>query len=256
MERTVHLRHAALSLAITCALLILGFLVFAGVSVELNAETLLPANVGALGWKVVIWALFLGALALWRPRVGLYIAAAAVAAVTDILLSSLGFLSSGAALLLVPGWMLTIAAFTAVAAMGCLLARSLTTGGKRVGPIALALTLTIGGALALSLPYQWLQVYFTIWGPAPEATDAQGAKYFATALAALGFTVVAVVLASLQRRPAVIVLAAVLLALTLLIGFVFQVPQGRWVPEPAPVEPYNSNYVPCFGEGDPNCIGG
>jgi hypothetical protein len=256
MEREAPLRHAALSLAIACALLILGFLVFALTGGALSVDTVLPAIAVTLGWKVIIWAALLGGLALWRPRIGLYITAAALAAVLDILFSNLGFLRSGVALFLVPGWLLTIVVFTAVAAMGCLLARSLTRGGKRIGAIALALTLTLGGALALSLPSQWFRVYFTIWGPAPEASDADGARYLAAALAALAFSIAGTVIAAVMRRRAFTVLAAVLLALTLVLVFVFQVPQGRWLPSAPEPEPYNSNYVPCFSAGDPGCVGG
>jgi hypothetical protein len=193
----------------------------------------------------------LPALAVWRPRLGLYIAAAALAAALDILLTNLSVFSAGS-VLAIPAWLLTIAAFTVVAAISCLLAfRSL-----RVGPAVIAVLLTTGGALTLSFPRQWFSVYFTIWGPAPTPTDAETARYTATAIAALALTTAGLVLAALQRRRALTVLAGVLLALTLLLGFVFQVPQGRWVPTVPEPAPYNSNYVPCYGEGDPNCVGG
>ena len=246
-------RTAALSLGITCGLLLIGLLVFAAVSSALpTGQTLLPWLGWALGWKVPIWAALLAWLAVWRPQTGLYIAAAAVAATLDILLSNLWFVTSGGLLFFLPGWALTITAFTGVAAIGCLLA----SGRIKVAPIAIALVLTIGGALALSFPYQWFAVYFTIGGPPPRATDAEADKYLATVLAAVALITAAVVLAAVQRRRPLTVLAAVLLALTLLLGFVFQVPQGRWVPRGADPQPYNSNYVPCYGEGDPNCVGG
>jgi len=252
------LKTAALAFGITCALLLVGQLVFAIVGEGLpTTETLLPWLGWALGWKVVIWAALLAALAIWRPRTGLHIASAAVAATLDILLTSGGFLSAGGAvLLLLPSWALTIGAFTAVAAIGCLLARSLTTGSRAILPVIVAVVLTVGGALTLGLPYQWFRVYFTIWGPAPTATDADAAKYTATAITALALILVGLVLAIVQRRTGLIVVASLLLGAALLLGFVFQVPQGRWVPSPQPVEPYNSDYVPCYGEGDPNCVGG
>ena len=245
-------RTVALAFGITCGLLVLGLVVLGIVAGGLpTAQTLLPWLAWALGWKVLIWAVLLAALAVWRPRVGLYIAAAAVAATLEIVLTNLRFFSVGT-LLFLPGWILTIAAFTAVAALGCLLA----TGSKRILPIATAVVLTIGGALALSLPYQWFSVYFTLGGPSPIPTDAESAKYAATAIAASAFILAGLVLSAVQRRRAFIVLSAVLLALTLLLGFVFQVPQGRWVPQPSNPEPYNSNYVPCFGPDDPGCVGG
>lgn len=249
---TPPLRTAALSWGITCALLLLGVAVFAFAGSGLPSAQNVPLWIAwSLGWKVVLWAAMLAALALWRPRVRLYIAAAAVAATLDILLTNIWVFSFSAVFAL-PGWILTIAAFTVVAAIGCLLA----TGGARVLPIVTAVAMTIGGALTLSFPYQWLRVYFTLGGPAPIPSDADAAKYAATAIAALAFTIAGLVLAAVQRRRALIVLAAVLLGLTLLLGFMFQVPQGRWVPTAPEPEPYNSNYVPCYGEGDPNCVGG
>ena len=246
------LRTAALAWGITCALLLLGVSVWAFAGSGLPSAQYVPLwIVSSLGWKVVLWAAMLAALALWRPRIGLYIAAAAVAAALDILLTNI-WVFSFSGLFALPGWLLTIAAFTVVAAIGCLLA----SGGARILPIATAAALTIGGALTLSFPYQWLRVYFTLGGPAPIPSDADTAKYAATAIAALVFTIAGLVLAAVHHRRGLTILAAVLLALTLLLGFVFQVPQGRWVPTAPEPQPYNSNYVPCYGPDDPGCVGG
>ncbi len=245
-------RTPAISFGITCGLMLIGLLVFAAVSSSLpNGQTLLPWLGWAFGWKAPIWAALLAWLAVWRPQTGLYIAAAAVAAILGILVSTPWSAGSGV-LFFLPGWVLTIAAFTGAAAIGCLLG----SGTLKVAPIVIALMLTAGGALTLSFPYQWFSVYFTIGGPPPTATDAEADKYLASALAAVALITAAVVLAAAQRRRGLTVLAAVLLALTLLLGFVFQVPQGRWVPTTPDPQPYNSNYVPCYGEGDPNCVGG
>jgi hypothetical protein len=43
---------------------------------------------------------------------------------------------------------------------------------------------------------------------------------------------------------------------TVLLAILFSVPEGRWIPAPANPAPDNTEYVPCFGEGDPNCPGG
>jgi hypothetical protein len=42
----------------------------------------------------------------------------------------------------------------------------------------------------------------------------------------------------------------------LLAAFVLQVPAGRFWVDPGGGPPNNDDYVPCFGEGDPNCVGG
>ena len=252
MSVPLQLKTAALSFALTCALLLVGLTVFSMVS---GGGMTFGAALQGLGWKVVIWAALLVVLARWRPRLGWYIGSAAAAAALDALLSNLWIFTVPGAAFQLPLWITGILSFTAVAAIGCLLARTLLSRGPKAWSVALGLAMTIAGAVVLTLPYQWLRVYFTLGGTTPEPTDAQADTYAATAITAVVLAAASVVIAAVLRRTALTVLASVLLALTLLVGFVFQAPTGRWVPQPAPPAPQQP-YTPCYGEGDPGCVGG
>ncbi|GAA1995659.1 hypothetical protein [Microbacterium ulmi] len=114
--------------------------------------------------------------------------------------------------------------------------------------------LVIGGALAFVLPTQWLGVYFRIWGEAAVATPAQGTRYLWTAGLSLAVLLAALVVAIVRRGRGLIVLTSLALGCALIGAFVFEVPQGRFWPDPDPVT-YDDDFPVCYGTtGD--CPGG
>lgn len=119
---------------------------------------------------------------------------------------------------------------------------------------ASAALLTAGGALILALPTQWLSIFFTIGGPAPAATEADGERYLRTAGFGVTALVLAVVAAVLRRGAGMIVLTALALACALIGAFVFQVPPGRFWPSDD-VPAYNDDFPVCYGTTG-NCPGG
>jgi hypothetical protein len=126
---------------------------------------------------------------------------------------------------------------------------------NRAWRIVAAALLTVGGALGLLLFVQWFEVYFTIW-ETPVVSEADGTRYLWTAGTALVLLAAAIVLAAIRRERRRGILGGVLLVVTVLFAILFQVPEDRWLPEPANPVPDNTEYLPCFGEGDPNCLGG
>lgn len=119
--------------------------------------------------------------------------------------------------------------------------------------IAVIVLLVMGSALAFALPMQWFSVYFSIWDAAPPPTESDGDRYLWTAGLALVFLLAAFVVAIVRRGGGLIVLTVIAVSCALIGAFVFQVPQGRFVPEP---EPYDGPPHPvCYGTtGD--CPGG
>ena len=126
---------------------------------------------------------------------------------------------------------------------------------NHVWQIVVATLLTVGGALGLLLFVQWFDVYFTIW-ETPVVSEADGTRYLWTAGVALVLLAAAIAIAAIRRQRRLGILGGVLLVVTVLFAILFQVPEDRWLPEPANPVPDNTEYLPCFGEGDPNCLGG
>jgi hypothetical protein len=81
-------------------------------------------------------------------------------------------------------------------------------------------------------------------------------RYVWTAGTAVALLLAAIGIAIIRRARRLGVIGGVLLMATVLLAIVFSVPEGRWTPAPANPTPDNTEYVPCFGEGDPNCPGG
>ncbi|WP_203581593.1 hypothetical protein [Microbacterium hibisci] len=114
--------------------------------------------------------------------------------------------------------------------------------------------LVVGGVAAFALPAHWAGVYLRIWSDPVVATAEQGDHYVIIAVIALGSLLVAVVAAIWARRRALLWLTAIAFALALLAALVFQVPQGRFGPQPAPVDD-GRDFPVCYGTtGD--CPGG
>lgn len=125
---------------------------------------------------------------------------------------------------------------------------------RAIGSGTAVVLLVVGGVAALALPAHWASVYFRIWSDPVVATPEQGDRYLAIAATSVGCLLIAVVAAILARRRALVWLTAIAFALALLAALVFQVPQGRFVPQPAPADDGGPHPV-CFGtSGD--CPGG
>jgi hypothetical protein len=262
--------EAAAIVAATVVLAVLGtgvFAIAAGVPIRVFFT---PAFLASLGWKVPLWALAVvwiaGAVRSGTPqrRAQLATAAAPVAACLAILLEYWPVLSTmgGALIFGVFRWGIDIVWFTVCAGIGSFTAVALTGRLGRVptwrrmsvltGPV-----LTVaGGALILALLVQWLDVYFTLWNTEPVVTEADGWRYVWTAGSAVTLLAAAAVVNAMRGRRSLTVLSGTLLATALLAALLFAVPADRWFPPTPDPAPVNDDYVPCFGEGDPNCVGG
>lgn len=145
--------------------------------------------------------------------------------------------------------------FTMVVGLGVVIAAACLAPDRRAMAASAAVLLAIGTLLALVLVWQFFDVYFTLWGVPITVTEAHGDRYLVTATAAVAAFVGALALAISVRRRALTVTAWTLTMIGLVISFAAQVPQGRFIPDPPP-PPAERPYTPCFGEGDPNCVGG
>lgn len=119
---------------------------------------------------------------------------------------------------------------------------------------AAVVLLVVGGVAALALPAHWASVYFRIWSDPVVATPEQGDRYVAIAATAVSCLLSAMVAAICARRRAVVWLTAIAFALALLAALVFQVPEGRFAPQPARAD-HGGPHPVCYGtSGD--CPGG
>ena len=122
-------------------------------------------------------------------------------------------------------------------------------GWKIVAGALLVAGSVVGGSLAL----QWFDVYFAIWD-APVVSEGDQTRYLWTSGTAVALLLVGIGIAIVRRARRMGIIGGVLLAATVLLAILVAVPEGRWTPAPANPVPDNTEYVPCFGEGD--CGGG
>jgi hypothetical protein len=109
----------------------------------------------------------------------------------------------------------------------------------QVVPIVRAVALGVAVLLTVSLPWQWFQAYFQLFGGSERvATAEQGWRYLATVVAALVLTVLAAVLAIRQRRGGAIAGAVVMFCVVVVVAFVCQVPRGTLWIDPPPAQEY------------------
>jgi len=212
-----------------------------------------------LAWLVLLVVVQFGLRdATTARRQTLIVLAAPIAFVVEVLVTNGPYLLSmgGSIALWGVQWLIGVAAFTTCVGLGVLLARRLLAGTGRITVLIATLCTIAAGALAIGLVAQFLDVYFAIWTPAPPPTAADGERYAWTAGGMVVLAVGAVTAAALSRVRAVLITTVVVAVLGVGIALLFQVPQGRFVPREAPAPAVDDDYVPCFGEGDPNCVGG
>ena len=144
---------------------------------------------------------------------------------------------------------------TAVVALGALFTAAFLGRDRRRSARIAGGLLAIGGLLTLVLAWQAFETYFTLFGSEPVVTPADEDRYLVTAALTLVAYVGAIVFAAVSRRRGFIITSCIVGCLGVIVAFAVPVPADRFLPEPAPpVE--EGNYRPCFGEGDPNCVGG
>jgi uncharacterized membrane protein len=101
--------------------------------------------------------------------------------------------------------------------------------------------------------FGWLRVYFVIEG-APTILRSEVKSYDVVAAVAIALPVAGIVIAAITRSRGFVITQVAILLVMLGAAFVFQVPAGRWLPQPA-THHLPANYVPCYsGSGD--CPGG
>ena len=216
------------------------------------------ADPNLLVWIALVAAVQFGLRSMRRPgRWALIVLAAPVAVFVATAVRSLPSLA-GAGLGAVLGngiaW-IDAGILTAVVALGiaftaAFLARERRTSARIAGGL-----LALGGLLTLVLAWQAFETYFVLFGSEPVVTPADEDRYLVTAALTLVACVGAIVFAAVSRRRGLIITSCIVGCLGVIVAFAVPVPADRFMPEPAPpVE--DGNYRPCFGEGDPNCIGG
>lgn len=239
-------------------LLVVSSFELGSIDVPLIPLVLMVADPNLLVWIALAAAVQFGLRSMRRPgRWALIVLAAPVAVFVATAVRSLP-LPAGAGLGAVLGsgiaW-IDAGILTAVVALGiAFTAAFLSPGRRRSARIAGGL-LALGGLLTLVLAWQAFETYFTLFGSEPVVTPADEDRYLVTATLTLGAFVGAIVFAAVSRRRGLIITSCIVGCLGVIVAFAVPVPADRFMPEPAaPVE--EGNYRPCFGEGDPNCIGG
>ncbi|PJJ73440.1 hypothetical protein CLV46_3032 [Diaminobutyricimonas aerilata] len=249
--------------AVTLAVFVLGSVLLVG---AVSAQSLLAtASAAVISWRTLLYAVGLALVAMRmahasssRRRIA-FVVVALIATVIDLGISTLpsAFAAGGGGgVLFAVMWFLQLFAFGASAAVGALasgLAARDDSRPRAAGVVTILLLLG-GAAAALLLMLQYLEVYFTIWGESDRPSPGEEARYLLTGGTALALGVAGTVVAAVRRRTRAVITGIAVVLLTVALAGVFAVPQGRWTPEPAPV--VDDGYVPCFGEGDPNCVGG
>lgn len=261
--------QALLTVGIGAVVLVLGRLAmligFSGFSVS-------PAGVVNvfLDWGVLAWVVLVAVVTVWRSsdpastRTRLYVVAAAIGGLVSLgALAIPMFAALGGAemmILFVPqltiraGTVLVAGAIGALAAAGVLQSRAPIPRRVLTGTGIAALV--IGGTLIPTLFWQFLDLYFTLFGAEVTVTEADGTRYLVTAAFAIALPIVAAVVGGILRVRSLLGWGIAVAILALLAAFVLQVPPGRFWVDPGGGPPINDDYVPCFGEGDPNCVGG
>ena len=246
------------------ALRVLGVLMLVISSYGLGSiDALFPLIAMVADPNLVVWialaaAVQFGLRSMGRPgRFALIVLAAPVGVLVATAVRSLPDLAGadiGAVLGIGPAW-IDAGILTAVVALGiAFTAAFLSPGRRRSARIAGGL-LAIGGLLTLVLAWQAFETYFTLFGSEPVVTPADEDRYLVTAALTLVAYVGAIVFAAVSRRRGLIITSCIVGCLGVIVAFAVPVPADRFLPEPAPpVE--EGNYRPCFGEGDPNCVGG
>jgi hypothetical protein len=126
--------------------------------------------------------------------------------------------------------------------------------GARAGLTLVQVAIIVACVASLGLLFfGWLRVYFVIEG-APTLLPSEVKSYDVVATVAIALPVAGIIAAAITRSRGFVIAQAAILLVMLAAAFVFQVPEGRWLPQPV-THHLPSNYVPCYsGSGD--CPGG
>lgn len=216
------------------------------------------ADPNLLVWIALTAAVQFGLRSMRRPgRWALIVLAAPVAVFVATAVRSLpGLAGAGLGAVLGSGiaW-IDAGILTAVVALGIAFTAAFLSPGRRTTARIAGGLLALGGLLTLVLAWQAFETYFTLFGSEPEVTPADEGRYLVTATLTLVAYVGAIAFAAVSRRRGLIITSCIAGCLGVIVAFAVPVPADRFAPEPAPpVE--DGNYRPCFGEGDPNCVGG
>lgn len=219
------------------------------------------ADPNLLAWVALTAAVQFGLRSMRRPgRWALIVLAAPVAVLLATALRSLpgsasaGFAGFGAVLGNGIAW-IDAGILTAVVALGIAFSAAFLGRERRRSARIAGGLLALGGLLTLVLVWQAFETYFTLFGSEPVVTPADEDRYFVTAAFTLVSFVGAVVFAAVSRRRSLIIASCIVGCLGLIVTFAVPVPADRFIPEPPPA-PAEDGGGGCFGEGDPNCIGG
>jgi hypothetical protein len=232
-------RHRLIAAAVTVgiffpmAVLVSALFWFVSVEQVASPQTIGSLLLSAVGWEGAVWASLVIGLSAWLSRPGLRaiaISAAVVVSTIGQLVTSGTFLLStpGYTLLLLPGMTVAVALFTISAVVAAIIARAITTRTTRASFDALSIVaIALAAILSMSLPLQWALGYFSFGGER-TVTAEQGDRYLASVITIAVLLGISIVASAIRRSRALLILAIVALVACAVIGFVFQVPEGRW----------------------------
>ncbi len=222
-----------------------------------------------LDWGVLVWVVLVVATTAWRAadpprtRARLYVAAAGIGALVGLLIlaaPSIAAMGIGALVFSLPQLTIREGTLLVAGAIGALAGAAIVSSraplSRRVVTGAGVAALVIGGTLIVALFWQYIDIYFALFGTEVTVTDADGTRYLVTAALAITLLIVAAIIGGIRRVRSLLGWGIALAILALLAAFVLQVPAGRFWVDPGGGPPIDDDYVPCFGEGDPNCVGG
>lgn len=216
------------------------------------------ADPNLLAWIALTAVVQFGLRSMRRPgRWALILLAAPVAVLAATALRSIpGLASAGFAAVLGNGvaW-IDAGILTAVVALGIAFSAAFLGRERRRSARIAGGLLALGGLMTLVLVWQAFETYFTLFGSEPVVTPADEDRYVVTAALTLVAFVGAIVFAAVSRRRGLIITSCIVGCLGLIVAFAVPVPADRFIPEPPPA-PAEDGGGGCYGEGDPNCIGG
>lgn len=256
--------ETAVLVASVVALRLLGVLLLVASSYGLGSiDALIPlvamvADPNLLAWIVLTSAVQFGLRTMPRPgRWALIVLAAPVAVLLATVVRSVpSFASAGLGAVLGNGiaW-IDAGILTAVVALGIAFSAAFLGRERRTSARIAGALLALGGLLALVLVWQAFETYFALFGSRPVVTPADENRYLVTAALTLGALIGAIVFAAVSRRRGLIIASCIVGCIGVVVAIAVPVPADRFIPEPPP-PPAERHYAPCFGEGDPNCVGG
>jgi hypothetical protein len=224
---------ATVGIFVPMAVLVSSLFWFVSVEQVASPQTIGSLFLSAVGWEGAVWSSLVIGLSAWLSRPGLRAiavsAAVVVSTIGQLVISGTFLLSTPSyALLLLPGMTVAVALFTISAFIAEEIARAIIARSTIATLDSLSIvSFALAAILSMTLPVQWALGYFSFGGER-AVTSEQGDRYFATVSAIAVLLAIAIVTSAIRRSRVLLILAIVAVVASTVIGFIFQVPEGRW----------------------------